>query len=132
MLVAVYGSLRKGLSNYKGYLTKSVYLGKFDSEPVFTLKSLTHYPALIRGGKTSVVMEVFRVTENTLNQLNILEGFYEEKDKFNHYNREIIKTPYGDAFVYLYNCEERIKDATVVKSGDWVEFLANAKLYNNA
>jgi len=131
MLVAVYGSLRKGLSNYNYYLKTSKYVGSFESEPIYTLKSLEAFPALLKEGETSVVMEIFRINQDTLDALDKLEGTYGIDDKNNFYNREMIETPYGEAFVYFYNSAEDIKDARIVRSGDWKEYLANHRLYAN-
>lgn len=131
MLIAVYGSLRKDLGNYHAHLKSSKYIGVFETNPIYTLKSLGSFPALIKDGSTSIVMEVFRVDDETMTSIDRLEG-YQKNGGSNHYEKETIKTPYGDAFIYFYGDPERIKDAPVVLSGDWKEYLKNKRMYHNA
>ena len=82
-LVAVYGSLRSGMGNHQYYLSDSEYKGTFTTEPNYSLYSLSFYPGLELNGNTSVVMEVYEVDEDTLKNLNRLEGYYPgEKSTF--------------------------------------------------
>ena len=116
-LVAVYGSLRKKQSNYEYHLSNSTYKGTFTTEPEYTMYSLSYYPGLKLNGNTSIVMEVYEVDEDTLKNLNRLEGYYPgEKSTF--YDRIEIDTPWGKAFTYIY-VNELSKDS-IVESGDWV------------
>lgn len=118
-LVAVYGSLRKTMSNYQYHLSSSEYKGTYSTEPEYTLHSLSYYPGLKLNGNTSVVMEVYEVDEDTLKRLNQLEGYYPgEKSTF--YDRIEINTPWGKAFTYIY-VNELSKDS-IVESGDWVKY----------
>ena len=80
-LVAVYGSLRKTMSNHQYYLSDSEYKGTFSTEPEYTLHSLQWYPGLKLNGNTSVVMEVYEVDEKTLTNLNRLEGIILERNQ---------------------------------------------------
>ena len=118
-LVAVYGSLRKKMGNHQYYLSNSEYKGTFTTEPEYTLHSLSHYPGLKQNGNHSVVMEVYEVDENTLDNLNQLEGYYPGR-KATFYNRIEINTPWGKAFTYIY-VNELSKDS-IVESGDWVKY----------
>ena len=127
-LVAVYGSLRKTMSNHTYYLTSSEYKGTFRTEPEYTLYSLVYYPGLKQNGNHSVVMEVYEVDEETLKSLNRLEGYYPgEKSTF--YDRIEIDTPWGKAFTYIY-VNELSKDS-IVKSGDWVGFKNKEKSWSS-
>ena len=116
-LVAVYGSLRSGMGNHQYYLSSSEYKGTFSTEPEYTLHSLQWYPGLKLNGNTSVVMEVYEVDEDTLKNLNRLEG-YCPGEKSTFYDRIEINTPWGKAFTYIY-VNELSKDS-IVESGDWV------------
>ena len=116
-LVAVYGSLRKKMGNHSYYLSNSEYKGTFTTEPEYTLHSLSHYPGLKQNGNHSVVMEVYEVDENTLDNLNQLEGYYPGR-KSTFYNRIEINTPWGKAFTYIYVNE--LSNESIVESGDWV------------
>ena len=127
-LVACYGSLRRGMSNYQYYLSNSEYKGTFTTEPEYTLHSLSAYPGLKLNGNTSVVMEVYEVDEDTLKNLNRLEGYYPgEKSTF--YDRIEIDTPWGKAFTYIY-VNELSKDS-IVESGDWVAYKNEEKSWSS-
>ena len=118
-LVAVYGSLRKKQSNYEYHLSNSTYKGTFTTEPEYTMYSLSYYPGLKLNGNTSIVMEVYEVDEDTLKNLNRLEGYYPgEKSTF--YDRIEIDTPWGKAFTYIYVNE--LSKESIVESGDWVKY----------
>lgn len=123
-LVSVYGSLRSGMGNHHYYLSNSNYKGTFPTEPEYTLHSLSAYPGLKLNGNTSVVMEVYEVDEDTLKNLNRLEG-YRPGEKASFYDRIEINTPWGKAFTYIY-VNELSKDS-IVESGDWCEFKNKEK-----
>ena len=127
-LVAVYGSLRKKQSNYEYHLSSSEYKGTFSTEPEYTLHSLTCYPGLKLNGNHSVVMEVYEVDEDTLKNLNRLEG-YRPGEKASFYDRIEINTPWGKAFTYIY-VNELSKDS-IVESGDWCEFKNKEKSWSS-
>jgi len=127
-LVACYGSLRQGMSNYEYYLSSSVYKGTFATEPEYTLHSLTYYPGLKLNGSTSIVMEVYEVDEKTLETLNRLEG-YRPNEKSTFYDRIEINTPWGKAFTYIY-VNELSKDS-IVESGDWCEYKNKEKPWSS-
>ena len=123
-LVSCYGSLRRGMSNHQYYLSDSEYKGTFSTEPEYTLHSLQWYPGLKLNGNTSVVMEVYEVDEETLKNLNRLEGYYPgEKSTF--YDRIEINTPWGKAFTYIYVNE--LSKYSIVESGDWVMYKNEQK-----
>ena len=126
-LVACYGSLRRGMSNYQYYLSNSEYKGTFTTEPEYTLHSLSYYPGLKLNGNHSVVMEVYEVDEETLNNLNRLES-YRPGEKSTFYDRIEINTPWGKAFTYIY-VNELSKDS-IVESGDWVAYKNEEKSWS--
>ena len=123
-LVSVYGSLRKKQSNYEYHLSNSTYKGTFTTEPEYTMHSLSYYPGLKLNGNTSIVMEVYEVDEDTLKNLNRLEGYYPgEKSTF--YDRIEINTPWGKAFTYIY--VNKLSKESIVESGDWVLYKNEQK-----
>lgn len=134
MKVAVYGSLRKGLHNYKSYLEdkKDVkFVGTFETDPVFTMIDLGSYPGVIPGGDTSIKMEVFDVTCPKIREdLDQLEGFIEKDNPNNFYNRTIINTPFGKALTYYYN-EELKPSHELVVNGDWYDYYNYTNLVNS-
>jgi gamma-glutamylcyclotransferase (GGCT)/AIG2-like uncharacterized protein YtfP len=128
-LVCVYGSLRKGQYNHQYHLLTSEYKGTFSTEPEYTLHEVSSFPGLKLNGNTSVVMEVYEVNEETLKNLNRLEG-YCPGDKSTFYDRIEINTPWGKAFTYIY-VNELSKDS-VVESGDWVAYKKLEKSWFSA
>ena len=127
-LVGVYGSLRKSMSNYQYYLSSSEYKGTFSTEPEYTLHSLSYYPGLKLDGNTSIVMEVYEVDEETLKNLNRLEG-YRPGETSTFYDRIKINTPWGKAFTYIY--VNKLSKESIVESGDWVGFKNKEKSWSS-
>lgn len=128
--VAVYGSLRKGLHNYHALdMDDEEFLGEFDTPPVYSMYAVTgSYPGLKENGSTSIKMEVYEVSGDKLQSLNGLEGYYGPDAKTNFYNRTTIDTPWGDAYLYIYNSS--IGNAPLVESGDWKEYFQIRKMVN--
>lgn len=125
-LVAVYGSLRKGMGNHS-YLTHCKYVGDFNSEPIYDMYSVSGaYPALVSEGNTSINMEVYQVSKQIQFVLNRLEGYQGIGNPDNLYDRVIIDTPYGKAYLYLFNMS--VSRMVQVESGDWVSFKNSVKL----
>ena len=127
-LVSVYGSLRKTMGNHHYYLSSSEYKGTFTTEPEYTLHSLSFYPGLKLNGNTSVVMEVYEVDEDTLKNLNRLEG-YRPNEKATFYDRIEINTPWGKAFTYIYVNE--LSKESIVESGDWCKYKIEEKSWSS-
>jgi gamma-glutamylcyclotransferase (GGCT)/AIG2-like uncharacterized protein YtfP len=71
-LVFVYGSLLSGEVNHER-LAGARYLGDARTEPAFELVDLGPYPALVRGGATSVVGELYGVPTALLVELDTFE-----------------------------------------------------------
>jgi gamma-glutamylaminecyclotransferase len=69
----VYGSLLSGLHNHP-LLAGSRLIGSDRTRPAFTLVDLGAFPALVAGGNTAVVGEVWEVDAATLARLDRLEG----------------------------------------------------------
>jgi len=110
-LVFVYGTLRQGESNHN-YLTDSEQLGRFDTQPEYALHDLGPSPGLVAGHQ-SIHGEVYRVDEETLAKLDVLEDVPVE------YRRETIETPYGTAWIYIYQDASRLD--SIIDSGDWCQ-----------
>ncbi|HAS5577629.1 TPA: gamma-glutamylcyclotransferase [Vibrio cholerae] len=108
-LVFVYGTLRHGESNHT-YLQHSQLLGQFETKPEYALYDLGAYPGLVEGHQ-SVHGEVYLVDEHTLAQLDILEDVPVE------YRRDTIETPFGTAWIYIYQETHRLH--SLIDSGDW-------------
>ena len=124
MYIAVYGSLRKGHGNYDYFLKGETFVGQFETEPEYTLLDLGSFPGLLKGGATSVVMEVFDIGTKKLEQVDGLEGYHGvNEEESNHYNRIKIDSPFGPVSTYLYNgVRGDLDDYTIVPSGDWTDY----------
>lgn len=109
-LVFVYGTLRQGESNHH-YLQGSEYLGLFETEPCYQLFNLGPYPGVV-AGNDKLIGEIYRITEEVLAQLDILE------DIPNEYIRNTIETPYGTAWIYIYQPTSPLEEA--IASGNWL------------
>lgn len=124
MLIAVYGSLRKGLSNHK-VIENTKYIGQYETKPIYNMYSLNAFPGITEGGNTSIVMEVYRVNKEELQRVDNLEGYDSSSNDNDFYKRVVIKTPYGAAFTYLF--EGDVEGLSKVKDGDWTKY----KKFNN-
>jgi len=72
--VAVYGTLKKHYSNYWGYLTASSFIGSGNTQDIYPL-IIKGLPYLInkKGTGHKVAVDVFRVTDRVLKDLDALE-----------------------------------------------------------
>ena len=116
-LIAVYGTLRMSNGNHR-LVKDSKYLGTFNSQPEFSLYTLGGFPGLKTNGSTSVVMEVYEVTDEVAKSVDSLEQ-YNPNEKSYFYDKINIKTPYGTASVYIY--VDHISENRLIVSGDWME-----------
>ena len=117
LLVAVYGSLRHGLSNHR-LLTTSKLLGT-DTLLNLSMYSLGAYPYVTESTKNKTVfIEVYAVTSDVFDELDRLEGYP------SFYTRKLVKTSFGNAWIYYINHFNNT-DHEPVQGGDWVEFLNN-------
>ncbi len=110
--VFVYGTLRAGEPNHH-LLDDHALVGEARTKPAFELVSLGAFPAMIAGGTTAVVGEVYEVDPFTLAALDRLEGH----PRF--YQRRPIRLEDGDeVFTYLLS-PEQTRGRTRIPSGDW-------------
>ena len=119
MLVAVYGTLRKGLNNH-ALLKHADYVGKYETLPEYKMVDLGPYPGLLENGNTSITMEVYKISDITLKNVDNLEGYDPDSTTHHFYERIIIDTPFGKAFTYLYKAG--CNNAEIVDTGDWVDY----------
>ncbi len=109
MNVFVYGTLRAGESNHD-WLAGARYMGDWVTPPRYRLTDLGPYPVLSRGGGTAVAGEVYRISRLMLQRLDVLEAYPSE------YDRVLIPTPWGRAWVYL---RDRAPAGRPLRDGDW-------------
>ncbi len=112
--VFVYGTLRKGGENH-ALLTGSENLGMAMTTGKYTMLDMGDYPAVIDQGFHAIVGEVYMVSGEIIAKLDVLEEYPD------YYQRIIISTPYGDAWIYvLKNMPDQ--QLPEVNSGDWIEY----------
>ncbi len=112
---AFYGSLRRGMTNYKIYESSLQYI-KTVVLPGFRLYSLPNYPFAVRSmdQDDTIVVELFSVTnrqvEQSIHTLELSVGYY--------YDEVIVE---GKSIgIYLY---ESAGNHPPVEHGDWVHFF---------
>jgi gamma-glutamylcyclotransferase (GGCT)/AIG2-like uncharacterized protein YtfP len=111
--IFVYGTLLRGEVNHH-LLRGARFLGEHRTEPRFTLFSLGAYPGLVGGGDTAVLGELYAVDAAGLRRLDQLEDYPRL------YDRRLIPTDHGSAWVYLYRGMRR--DRPRLAGGDWRSF----------
>ena len=127
LLYAVYGSLRHGLGNHR-VIEDAKYLGEDVTPPEYNMYSLGAFPGVTQGGDTSITLEIYKVENPEIEYaLDRLEGYAGKNNPRNFYNKELINTSYGLAYIYFLN-DKDYKPTTIVESGDWVEYLKDRKI----
>ncbi|SFN04545.1 Uncharacterized conserved protein YtfP, gamma-glutamylcyclotransferase (GGCT)/AIG2-like family [Izhakiella capsodis] len=110
MRIIVYGSLRREQGN-SHWMTNGQWLGDHVIDG-YELYSLGHYPGVIKGmGK--VYCEVYRIDATMLAELDAL------RSKGGEYKRELTSTPYGSAWLYVY--QHSMAGRKRIVSGDWLQ-----------
>lgn len=110
MRVIVYGSLRRKQGNCR-WMTHAIWLG-YHVLSGYELYRLGHDPAVIVGDG-QVYCEVYRITASILAELDDL------RSSTNNYKRHLVPTPYGAAWLYLY--QYPVDSANRIISGDWLK-----------
>jgi len=126
MRVIVYGTLRKdGVAFNQLKSINAEYLGSFQSPPEYTLyDNRGSFPCLVKGGNTSITMEVYNTTySNIQDKLDSYEGV-----ESGLYKREIMDSPFGKSFVYIFN--RSVKNMNIISNGDWIEYKKNNIIKN--
>jgi len=111
-LVAVYGSLRKGLHNHR-LLANARCLG-IDYIPNFNMFSMGSFPFLKPVETLALTtVEVYNASPEEFRNLDRLEGYP------SFYDRKQVPTTYGSAWVYFIDRPNTTHQ--LITSGDWKE-----------
>jgi len=112
--VFVYGTLRAGQANHY-LLRQATLLGACQLASGYQLYDLGAYPAAKKSdaGNVPLVGEVYRVDDETLAALDLLEEYPRE------YTRERVETHYGLAWIYLYCLSTA--HLPLIPNGDWCQ-----------
>jgi gamma-glutamylcyclotransferase (GGCT)/AIG2-like uncharacterized protein YtfP len=108
--VFVYGTLRRGKVNHH-LLEGARFCGYHTTAPLYKMVSLGSYPGVVKRGRSRIQGEVYEVEAKTMSLLDRLEGYPTA------YSRELISTPWGRAWIYLYRGS--LQDRQTIASGAW-------------
>lgn len=124
MLVATYGSLKKGFHNH-GFLSDSKCLG-VDSLGGFAMYKYSSFPMVVASDdiNDTIMVEVYEVSTDTLVRLDYLEGHPE------FYRRVHVDTIYGDAFIYIGSRIQIRDNMEKIENGVWKQSDVN-HIYSN-
>lgn len=113
--VAVYGTLRRGKGNHH-LLKGQTFVGRCTLAAI-TLYDLGDFPGAKRQASEGVVVEVYDVDAGTMAMLDLLEDYHPEAPKEGLYERAQLHTPFGRAWVYLYN--PPVEGYKAIRLGAW-------------
>lgn len=120
--LAVYGNLCKTASCHNK-LHDGNYVGSFDTEPLYTMYDLKYYPGVVKGGNTSIRMEVYNISPDLLQRFNKSEDVI--------FKKELIDSPFGYCVSYFYmNLDNWRKIPDQIICGNWVEHIINKNKLN--
>ncbi|WP_110658170.1 gamma-glutamylcyclotransferase family protein [Salinicola halimionae] len=114
-LVAVYGTLKRGLRNHH-WLDGAEFVGS-DILTTVTLYDIGPYPGAKAEPSRGVEVEVFRVGVSCLKGLDRLEDYRVRRPKSGDYDRTVHDTAFGPAWLYLYNRD--VTGCPVIRQGGW-------------
>ncbi len=112
--VFVYGSLLAGLHNHR-LLHSARFVAPGETRPEYEMRSLGGFPGVLAGGSTTIVGEVYAVDDDTLRQLDRLEGhphFYKR-------TATVVRIAGAAHWVWMYQLVEPRPEAPLVTSGNW-------------
>jgi gamma-glutamylaminecyclotransferase len=110
--IAVYGTLRAGEANAR-LMKRAKFVANARTPQRYTMRSMGGFPCVSKNGASSIAVELYEVDDETLGRLDDLEGHP------NWYEREIVDTTEGPAWMYLMPSDQRYEQLPVIKSGDW-------------
>lgn len=122
--LCVYGTLMYGQQQYHAYLgcdPTTKYVGEFHSLPELQLYEYQG-DAVLTKGTTSVLLQVFDVTYETMEDIVI----WFENDNIPN-SLETITTPYGEAMVIMH-AHSPVNNAYILDNGDWRDHAKRRKL----
>lgn len=119
-LVAVYGSLRRGLHNHV-LLEQADYVSR-ETLPGFKMYSMSAYPYITPTDPSDeILVELYLVTTEELSRLDTLEGYP------GFYSRKLVATSQGNAWIYFISTDNPTEPP--VTSGDWFSYYNSRTNY---
>jgi hypothetical protein len=121
-LLAVFCEMRTDMKN-NHYLRGSEKIGEYLSEPKYTLVETINKDNMVglKEGSSSVVFEVWKLSKSDSLRIEMLKGWHYKNYEFNKNIKKNIKTPYGDALVYMDNIT-KINSTTVIEDYDYSDY----------
>lgn len=113
--VAVYGTLRRGYWNHH-WMEGTQLLGREYLRSI-VLYDLGPYPGAVKEESSGVEVEVYAVSMEQLRRIDILEDHLESAPEQGLYDRELMPTRYGPAWLYLYN--HSVAGCPAIREGAW-------------
>ncbi len=128
-LIGVYDSYRtNGKYNKIINVSNSKFIGSYSTEPIYTMFDLgMDDGVIIDNGNCSIKIEVWEISETTLNLIKSNYSYYDElSDDHNVYLEKKILSPFGEIQIFFYN--ESCEGFEKVVSGDWIEYLIEKRI----
>ncbi|WP_372958286.1 gamma-glutamylcyclotransferase [Marinobacter sp.] len=113
--VAVYGTLKRHHSNHR-VLAGARFVGECSLNSI-VLYDLGPYPGAKLERSQGVVTEVYEVDGTTFARLDALEGYDAASPDMGLYDRKLVETPLGEAWVYIYN--HAVPPNGAIRCGGW-------------
>ncbi len=123
--VAVYGTLKRNQSNH-GVLAGSRFVGACSLSSI-VLYDLGPYPGARLQPSQGVEVEVYDVDGATFARLDELEDYDAASPGKGLYDRRLLETPLGKAWVYLYN--HAVTGCQEIRSGAWPKDVSCVPLW---
>ncbi len=114
-LVAVYGTLKRGGSNFH-LLEQAEFIG-VDQLKGIVLYDLGPYPGAREELSDGIDIEVYSVNPEQLALLDVLEEYLADTPEQGMYTRKLFTTRFGAAWVYLYN--RTVTSLPRINAGSW-------------
>jgi gamma-glutamylcyclotransferase (GGCT)/AIG2-like uncharacterized protein YtfP len=130
MLIFVYGTLRRGASNH-AQLASARFVGMARTRARYELVDLGGYPAVVEGGHTAVIGELYEVDDELLCELDRFEDvpvLYERKS-VDIALRDVDSNDdvYIPVEAYVMS-RERAQSAPRIPHGDWIALQPSAAI----
>ena len=114
--VAVYGTLRRAYWNHH-WMAGTRFLGT-DRLQAITLYDLGPYPGAVEEPSCGVEVEVYAVDDDQLCRIDALEDYNPAVPSAGLYDRKLLTTCHGPAWVYLYNHD--VDGCRPIREGAWI------------
>lgn len=129
ILLGVYDNYMKEMSEHEK-LKDFMYLGSFNTEPIYMLHDLGKNVGMTKDGSISVKIEVYVVDEEFLSKMDAYKVSKGKNEEARIYNRETIDSPYGPIQVYFFNASNDILRANTKVNTNVKEYFDNKQLKN--